>query len=52
MWNEEDAAKPKEAISYRVWTILRGSIDPALPDDEFLTKCAEVGIAEVISKPH
>lgn len=50
MWKEGE--QPKETLSYRVWTYLRASIDPKLPDDEFLERLAELELVEIISKPH
>lgn len=49
MWKSED--KPKEALSYRVWTIFRKDVDPQMPDDQFLQRLAELNLIKIISKP-
>lgn len=49
MWKSEE--QPKEALAYRVWTLLRENVDPSLPDDQFLQKLADMGLIEIITKP-
>ena len=49
MWKSED--KPKEALAYRVWTLLREEVDASLPDDQFLQRLADIELISIISKP-
>lgn len=50
MWKSEGSTK--EALAYRVWTLLREDVDPKLADDKFLLRLADIGLIKVISKPH
>lgn len=49
MWKSEE--QPKEALAYRVWTLLREDVDASLPDDKFLERLAELELIQIISKP-
>lgn len=44
-WNPEDRANVKKALANRAWTLTREAMDEDAPDDQFLIRYAQLGMA-------